>query len=146
MRKSGWRAGLYDTMKKILLSRNILSGITAIVFFVMYVISQTFLKEMYLFYWTSDHYYLYIFIIALILIFLRKNILSFSLTFGSIIGIFLGQFGGDFIRNQNKLKITPDMTPELIYQLNHHPGVEIWLLTTLIFVIAGVVVSGIWRR
>lgn len=106
-------------------------SITASIFIGIYIISRLFLKELYWFNWTSHSKYLYIWVVALILIHFEKYIISYSITFGNIGGIFLGQFVGDAIKAKNMLKIEPGMDVEQIYHLQHHPGFEIWACSIL---------------
>lgn len=110
---------------------------TAIVFGGLDFASKTFLDDLYLFQWTAKHHYLYIWIFSAILIYYRKPIISFAITFGNLFGILLGQFLGGYIQSRNILKITMDMSLEQRYLLYHHPGVEYWIATVVIFTIVG---------
>ena len=123
------------TMKKRILG----FSVVILSFGGLYLISQIYLQGYYLFNWTAANSYAYIWIIALALICFNKICISISLTIGNITGILLGQFWGDFIRNQNMVKITADMEGWQVHKLTHHPGVEIWLLTICVFVLIGVV-------
>ena len=101
----------------------------------LYLISKIYLRGYYLFNWTAVNSYAYIWVIALALICFNKIHVSISLALGNVAGIMLGQFWGDFIKNQNMLEITADMEGWQVHKLTHHPGVEIWLFTTLVFVL-----------
>ena len=52
--------------------------------------------------------YLFIWIISFLLLFLRKLILSYSITIGNILGIFAGQYWGDFFQSIRMAQITID--------------------------------------
>lgn len=75
----------------------------------LYLVSRIYLQGYYLFNWTAANSYAYIWVIVFALICFNKIRASIFLTFGNTAGILLGQFWGDFIKNQNKLKITTDM-------------------------------------
>lgn len=112
----------------------------------LYLVSQIYLQGYYLFKWTAANSYAYIWVIAFALICFNKIHASISLTFGNTAGILLGQFWGDFIKNQNMLKITADMEGWQVHKLTHHPGVEIWLLITFVFVLICVAGNVLLRK
>ena len=115
--------------------------ITIIIFTALYLASKTVLSQLYLFEWTARHHYLYIWIFSIILLYCKKFIISFSITFGNLFGLLIGQFFGDFIRYKNILKITAAMSSEQKDSLYHHPGVEYWITTIIIFTIIGILVN-----
>lgn len=115
--------------------------ITIIIFAALYLLSETVLSKLYLFQWTARHHYLYIWIFSIILLYCKKYIVSFSITFGNLFGIVIGQFFGDYIRYKNVLKITAEMPSEQRYSLYHHPGVEYWIITIIIFTMIGILVN-----
>ena len=101
----------------------------------------------YLFIWTADsvgvqgairslytdaNKYCYIWIISFLLLFLRKPILSYSITIGNILGIFAGQYWGDFFQSIRMAQITIDSTPEERWHLSLHYGVLIWGIVSLL--------------
>ena len=73
--------------------------------------------------------------------FIVRNIFSFSITFGNLFGILIGQFFGDCIKYKNILKITAEMSLEQKYSLYHHPCVEYWIVTIIIFTVVGILVN-----
>lgn len=115
--------------------------ITVIIFAALYLLSKTVLSQLYLFEWTARHHYLYIWIFSIILLYCKKSIISFSITFGNLFGILIGQFFGDYVRYKNILKITAAMSSEQKDSLYHHPGVEYWIITIIIFTIVGILVN-----
>lgn len=115
--------------------------ITIIIFVALYLLSKTVLSKLYLFQWTATHHYLYVWIFSIVLLYYKKPIVSFSITFGNLFGILIGQFLGDYIRYKNILKITAEMSSEQKYSLNHHPGVEYWIVTIIIFTVVGILVN-----
>ena len=115
--------------------------ITIIIFAALSLVSQTVLSKLYLFEWTARHHYLYVWIFSIILLYFKKSIISFSITCGNLFGILIGQFFGDYIRYKNILKITASMSSEQKDSLYHHPGVEYWIITIIIFTILGILVN-----
>jgi len=114
------------------------------VFVALYLFSIHILdRSFYLFGWTADMWYAFLWIPVLLLVIGGKLILARSLTIGNIIGIIVGQFLGDFIIRRNELRIS-EYTP--VYEewsLLGHRGIHIWLLTLFIFFLGGVVYSRI---
>ena len=49
------------------------------------------------------------------------------------------QFLGDLIRTENIKKITDTMNPQQIYELHNHPGVPLWLLVIVLFLVLGLI-------
>ena len=61
--------------------------ITIIIYVALYLLSQTVLSKLYLFQWTATHHYLYVWIFSTVLLYCKKYIVSFSITFGNLFGI-----------------------------------------------------------
>lgn len=120
-------------MKDIRRHNNYCLIATIAIFLILYLVSKIYLRNLYLFEWTQRHCYLGIWIIAIGLILLNKTLISAFISVGNVVGIFLGQYMGDWIRKITMSQITAGMEPETVYQLQHHPGVEIWLLTIAFF-------------
>ena len=133
-------------MKKMIKYKFLYAIITIAIFMSLYFISKTYLSELYLFEWTARHNYINLWIVAIGLIFCNKIKISFSVTIGNFVGVLIGQFAGDWIRNCNMLKITADMDAGVRYQLQHHPGVELWLLTIVVFVVGTILLNSITKR
>lgn len=119
---------------------------TIVIFFALYFVSKIYLQDMYLFEWTQRHYYLGMWIIAIGLILGNRILISFSISVGNFVGVLLGQYVGDWIKELTMSQIVSGMDPETVYQLQHHPGVEIWLLTIGIFFLIGAITTLIWKR
>ena len=121
--------------KNVVLSKEIF------IYVALYLLSQTVLSKLYLFQWTATHHYLYVWIFSTVLLYCKKYIVSFSITFGNLFGILIGQFFGDCIKYKNILKITAEMSLEQKYSLYHHPCVEYWIVTIIIFTVVGILVN-----
>ena len=77
--------------------------------------------------------------LCLILIFCQKPLPAFFVMAGNIISVVIGQFLGDLIQTENIKKITDTMNPQQIYELHNHPGVSLWLLVIVLFLILGLI-------
>ncbi|MDO5726051.1 MAG: hypothetical protein Q4P29_07140 [Tissierellia bacterium] len=108
-------------------------------FLILFIISKTLLKDLYLFEWTSRHLYLYIWVLVLAFVLTDNKILAKAIVYGNIAGIIIGQFLGDFIRNQNISKITSDMNAEQIYRMHKHPGFQIWIIVMIISIVISLI-------
>lgn len=116
-----------------------------LIFLLLYFISMFILdSRFYLFRWTADNRYLYIWVLITILTVFDKEYIALFLTVGNIVGVIAGQFLGDYIEIVNLGRITPEMTDEMIWSsgLMHHRGFEIWITALIIALIAGI----IWQR
>lgn len=138
----GFGNSILDLKVKAMGKRKIFSlVVTIIMFFGFYFVSEIYLQKLYLFEWTSRHLYLGIWMITIGLILFNKILISFSITIGNFAGVVLGQYMGEWLRQQNMSKIVPGMNPQTVYQLQHHPGVEIWLLTIGVFFLLGLLLG-----
>lgn len=128
----------------LIMKKNIpLIIIQFMIFIILYAVSVTVFSNKYLYKWTADHKYLYIWIIILILTIYRQHIIALLLTCGNVIGVLIGQSLGDYIRNENMKKITEIMTAEQVYHLQKHYGFVIWILTLFAFLVIGTIIQKI---
>lgn len=132
--------------RKINIKQLLIAILQFLSFAVLYIISMTVLKEIYLFEWTARHLYIFLWVFVLILTFNRKYLISIAIAIGNIVGIIAGQFLGDYIRDERIRSISNNMTNEEIYKLQHHPGVEIWVATIFIFVILATLFKFLYKR
>ena len=70
---------------------------------------------------TSRNFYCGIWSLCLILILCQKPLPAF------------------LIRTENIKKITDTMNPQQIYELHNHPGVPLWLLVIVLFLVLGLI-------
>lgn len=114
-------------------------------FLSLYAVSCFFMRNTYVLKWTTDRYYLGVWIIVLLFIFLAKKeslIYSYFITAGNFIGIVLGEYVGGAIKKMNMMKISKDMDAENIYRLSKHPGVLIWLITVIFsLILVGIIIK-----
>lgn len=103
--------------------------------------AYTILNSEYLFGWLAHRWYrpfFFVFAPFVILAMTGKRKLQTLWALGSVTGLFLGNYLGEFVRQRNIAKITADTGAEQIHRLYHHPGVEIWLGTLVVFMLIGV--------
>lgn len=110
-------------------------------FLTMYLISTFLLNDLYLFKWLADRWYLCLWAVVLLLAYKHKHLISISLTVGSVLGIPLGQFLGDFLRNRNIQSITALMSQEDQAKMYLHHGVAIWSATVILAAILGILLD-----
>lgn len=118
--------------------RKILSNIliTLLIYFLIYYLSCTLFQD-YLFVWTAQNRYCYIWILSLLLILMQKPVISYCITLGNIFGIFIGQYLGDHLRAVNMSKITQYSTAEERWHLSLHYGVLIWIIVIVLVSVIG---------
>ncbi len=73
----------------------------------------------------SRNHYCYTWKAALALIVFDKTILSYCVTFGTLIGTIIGELLGTFLRNIQMSGITPDMDEGERWYRELHQGVSI---------------------
>ena len=104
-------------------------------------LSQTVFHKIYLFEWTADHYYLFLWAVPVTFCFLEMYKAALITTIGNWAGILIGQLLGDFIIKINAAKITPDMYVGKVWQFKTHYGVLIWLSVFLVSCIIGIIIE-----
>ena len=117
---------------KILL--NIL--VTLLIYFLIFYLSHTLFQD-YLFVWTAQNKYCYIWVLSLMLILMQKPLISYCITLGNILGIFIGQYLGDHLRAVSMSKITQYSTAEEQWHLSLHYGVLIWIIVIVLVSVIG---------
>lgn len=110
--------------------------ITFFIYFSIYHLSYNVFHE-YLFLWTAANKYCYIWILSYLFLIFNKVIFSYCVTFGNIIGIFIGQYLGDYIQEIRMNKIISSSTVEERWYLSLHYGVAIWIITILLSFLVG---------
>lgn len=106
-------------------------------------LAQTLLNSEYLFEWIAHNWMFYVglCVIAYLPLLFDKQYVSILMTDGIVVGIFVGNYVGAFIRDINISKITDQSSAEEIYRLQHHPGFEIWMGCIVVGIILGVIVQ-----
>lgn len=117
---------------KILL--NIL--VTLLIYFLIFYLSHTLFQD-YLFVWTAQNKYCYIWVLSLLLILMQKPLISYCITLGNILGIFIGQYLGDHLRAVSMSRITQYSTAEEQWHLSLHYGVLIWIIVIVLVSVIG---------
>lgn len=127
-----------------IITRNIKGKIIAlaaalIIFIGLHALSVTAFKDVYLFEWLARARYCYVWAASVLLILFDQTLVSYCVTLGALCGAFIGQYLGDFLRERNMAKLTPDMSNEIKYRLSLHHGAFIFAITVLGFAAAGIV-------
>lgn len=117
---------------KILL--NIL--VTLLIYFLIFYLSHTLFQD-YLFVWTAQNKYCYIWVLSLLLILMQNPLISYCITLGNILGIFIGQYLGDHLRAVSMSRITQYSTAEEQWHLSLHYGVLIWIIVIVLASVVG---------
>lgn len=118
--------------------------VCAAMYGITYIICEEFLFNVYVFEWMAHNNYVYTWIFPLLMIILDKTPVAYFASAGNLIGMFVGQYLGDFIQLQRMKQITPGMeetNPGLYWSLNTHYGVFIWGITFLICIGIGIAVT-----
>lgn len=136
----------FMSMYMIRQNKLLLASLYLLPFLILYIISALALNELYLFKWLLDRWYLFVWMIAVILAYRQKHFIAISLTIGSILGVPLGQFCGDIVRNHNIQGITASMSPEEVAKRHLHPGVPIWIITVLLSVLVGIILESHYKK
>lgn len=118
--------------------RKILSNIlvTLLIYFLIFYLSHTLFQD-YLFVWTAQNKYCYIWVLSLLLILMQKPLISYCITLGNILGIFIGQYLGDHLRAVSMSRITQYSTAEEQWHLSLHYGVLIWIIVIVLASVVG---------
>ena len=112
-----------------------------IIFGMIYYLGVKTFKDEYLFQWVVHNYKFFFVMISIpiIIILFNQKILSSFVSAGITLGIFIGNFGGEILRNINLNKIVEGMTQEEIYMLRSHKGFYIMMVTIIIFTAFGII-------
>lgn len=108
--------------------------ICLIPFAVLFVLTKLFFQELYLLEWMMRHRYIGLWAISVIVALFAPR-WGYVISYSNFISVIIGQVVGNYIRNQNISKVTPEMTGQQRAHLYHNPGFEIWLLTFLLIVV-----------
>lgn len=119
--------------------------IQMLIFILTFVISRKYFADVYVFEWTSRRYYLYIWLGVLTLTYLDKKYISYAITLANVIGLFIGQYLGDYIQSINMAKITNNTDAENVYRLSTHYGVFIWIFCIMLAILIVIMISFINR-
>lgn len=105
------------------------------------VISKLWLKDLYLFEWTARNTYCYVWAAACLFSFFGKNIIGISVTAGAVLGVFIAQPIGEYIRTVNISKVTADTDPQREALLYSNPAWLIWIIIILSALVIGIFIT-----
>lgn len=89
---------------------------------------------------------MYLWVVVMILAYFEHYYMVTILNVANIIGIFVGQFLGDYLMAKNIASITEGMSNQEIAQAHYHHGVAIWIITILIITILAYILNYIQER
>jgi len=112
-----------------------------VAFAVLFIISKLWLGDLYLFGWTAGNYYCYVWVIACLFSFFGKNTIGVSITAGAVLGVFIAEPLGEYIRSVNMSKITEETDAQRQALLSINPGWYIWLLMILAAFFVGILIT-----
>ena len=110
------------------------------------VMSMTVLKNAYMFEWMGRNCYCYTWVLVILLVLVDKTLVANFVTFGTLLGVVIGELLGNILWERNMSKITSDMSVEQQHYLSLHHGVLIFVITLLKFVAMGVILDIILRK
>ena len=124
------------------LKRNIEHLLIQLVIFVaLYFVFSKLLNMIYIFGWLShiNNIWIYfgIMVIALLFTYFDMKYIGYGITFGHLIGSFIGYFAGTIMQKINMAKILETTDPQTIARLNTNHGVPIWLVCILLGALFG---------
>ncbi len=104
------------------------SLICVLPFAMLYIITEIFFKDAYLFKWMRDHYYLFFFAAAMLIAFVNfKAGAVFSLSY--FVSVMAAQFVGSAVQGHRIAKLTADMSEGEISRIaSSNPTFAIWLI------------------
>lgn len=73
------------------------------------------------------------------------RLLAYFVTLGNVVGVFFGQFFGDFWTAWKVARLPPDPSAPEYYLAHSHPGAFLWMIAALVFLLAGLVLT-LWQR
>jgi hypothetical protein len=127
----------------------VIALISAVLFITGYIICTLFFSKVptfsYTADWTASHYFLFVWVAAILFAIFNFPYTSLTITVGCFIGIVLGDVIGQNIINNNWNEINKltsngiTASIETLNRADYHKGVFIWLCTILISTVVGLV-------
>lgn len=144
-------------VKIMIKKRNyVIAFISAVVFIIGYSICKLIFSTVptfsYTAEWTARHYFLFVWVFAILCAILNYTYTSLTITVGCFLGIVLGDVIGQNIIESNWNEINQltsngiSVSIETLNQANYHKGVFIWFFTILISLVIGLTVDKLRKR
>lgn len=83
--------------------------------------------------------------LALLLGAFGLRLLAYFVTLGNVVGVFFGQYFGDFLVARKVAQLPPDPSNSEYYLAHSHPGAFLWVIAALVFLLAGLNLT-LWQR
>lgn len=134
----------------------VIALILAVLFIIGYIICTLFFSKVptfsYTAEWTARHYFLFVWVAAILFAIFNLPYTSLTITAGCFIGIVLGDVIGQKIIDSNWNEINQltnkgiSVSTETLNQADYHKGVFIWLCTILISIVIGLMADMLHKR
>ncbi|MDD2214257.1 MAG: hypothetical protein PHR21_06950 [Oscillospiraceae bacterium] len=134
----------------------VIASISALLFVVGYIIIKLFFSKVPTFSYTADwavnHYFLFVWVPAILLAIFSLPYTSLALTIGCFVGIVLGDVIGQNIIDNKWHEINQlinngiEVSAETLNRADYHNGVFIWLGTILICAVIGLLADILNKR
>lgn len=115
-------------------------------FLITYLVSCFIFPDVYLLSWTYENSYLYIWVIALLLLVFKKKIVAYAITLGNIAGLIGGHVLDKIIMPIRMAEITEDMSVGEVYMRSEPNGAFYWMGIVLVFIVVGSVITWVKGR
>ena len=134
----------------------VIAFISAVLFITGYIMCTLFFSKaptyIYTAQWTASHYFLYVWVAAILFAIFNFPYTSLTITAGCFIGIVLGEVIGQNIIDNNWNEINQlisngiSVNIETLNRANTHQGVFIWLCVILVSIVIGLIVDMLHKR
>lgn len=108
-------------------------------YLILFYLTIDFYNDLYFFEWSARNSYMYNWVLVSYLYLFNKDFLANNIVIANTIGVFIGNYYGDYLLKMSKSKITDDMEPWTVYSLSSHRGWQIWIGILLLFMLVGII-------
>ncbi len=130
----------------LIIKRLILVLVCFVPFAVLYVITEMFLQDVYLFEWIVDNNFLYLWVLTSFFAVFGKKIIVISVSYLSILVIPIISFIDEYYIALRKSQITADMTGEELYYIYYHSGAYVWIISVIVLIILSCIISFVFKK
>lgn len=130
----------------LIIKRLILVLVCFVPFAVLYVITEMFLQDVYLFEWIVDNNFLYLWVLTSLFAVFGKKIIAISVSYLSILVIPIISFIDEYYIALRKSQITADMTNEELYYVSYHSGAYVWIISVIVLIILSSIISFVLKK
>ena len=113
-------------------------------FLITYLISYFLLSDVYVFSWAYQNSYWYVWVVALLLVLFKKEIVAYSIAIGNVVGLIGGHILDKIFLPIRMAGITEDMSKGQVYTRSQPQAAFYWMGIVLLFIVAGSILT--WVR